>query len=237
MKRFLGATCVACFLLAPVPATASAATIEVGATTSPLIAPACPPGVSQTNCTIVLTQMTAIEASRDGVANPTTITKPGDLVAFSLGVSGLSKQSATVKSDIQYLNGAYGGPPEAQLTVLRPRGKRSLHSWAVAAQSPDFQLLPFLGQVVEFPLATGLPVVPGEVLALTVPTWAPVLSFNLTPTQFSYRQSRNANCIKPPGSGHAQVMIGNRAQYQCSYAGTRVEYSATEITTPVPGAI
>ena len=40
----------------------------------------------------------------------------------------------------------------------------------------------------------------------------------------------------PPGSGHAQALIGNLAQYQCAYAGTRVEYSATEITTPVGGA-
>jgi hypothetical protein len=180
--------------------------------------------------------MTALETSRDGVANPTTITKPGDIVAFSLGVSALSKVPATVKSDIQYLNGAYGGPPEAQLTVLRPRGKRSLHGWSVAAQSPDFPLLPFLGQVVQFPLATALPVVPGEALALTVPTWAPVLTFNLTPTQFSYRQSRKSKCPMPPGSGHAQALIGNLAQYQCAYAGTRVEYSATEITTPVGGA-
>jgi hypothetical protein len=106
----------------------------------------------------------------------------------------------------------------------------------VAAQSPDFQLLPFLGQVVEFPLATALPVVPGEVLALTVPTWAPVLTFNLTPTQFSYRQSRKAKCSSAPASGQAQALIGSRAQYQCAYAGTRVEYSATEITTPVGGA-
>jgi hypothetical protein len=236
MKRPLLASAVACVALALLPAGASAQMIEIGATTSPLIAPQCPPGVTPANCTIVLTQVTALETARDGVAYPTTITKAGEIVAFSLGVSGLSSKAATVKSDIQFLNGAYGGAAQAQLTVLRPRGRRSMHGWAVAAQSPALQLLPYLGQVVEFPLTTPLPVVPGEVLGLTVPTWAPVLTFNLAPSQFTYRQSRKAKCTSAPASAEAQVMVGQRAQYQCSYAGTRVEYSATEITTPVPGA-
>ena len=74
---------------------------------------------------------------------------------------------------------------------------------------------------------------PGEVVALTVPTWAPVLTFDLTATQFSYRQSRRAKCTAAPTSVQAQTAIGAGAHYGCSYAGTRVEYSATEITTPV----
>ena len=236
MKRFWMTSAAACLLLALAPGAASAAIVEVGATASPLISPVCPAGVSQVNCTIVLTQVTALEAARDGVAYPTTITKPGLVVGLSLGISALSSNAATVASDIKYLNGTYGGAPQAQLTVLRPVGRRSRHGWAVAAQSADFQLQPFLGQVVQFPLTTALPVVPGEVLALTVPTWAPVLSFNLSATQFSYRQSRRAKCIHPPSSVLSQSVVGQRTRYECAYAGTRVEYSATEITTPIPGA-
>jgi hypothetical protein len=234
MKRFWTAAAAACLLLATLPAGASARMIEIGATTSPLISPVCPANVTQANCTIVLTQVTALESARDGIAYPTKITKAGDIVAFSLGVSALSSKSATVRSDIQYLNGAYGGTAQAELTVLRPTGRRSRNGWMVAAESPSFQLQPYLGQVVQFPLAMPLPVVPGEVLALTVPTWAPVLTFNLTPNLFSYRQSRKVKCVAAPGIGQAQSIIGQRAQYGCSYAGTRVEYSATEITTPVP---
>jgi hypothetical protein len=232
MRRFWSVLAAACLLLGLVPVAASAQMIEIGATTSPLIAPVCPAGVSQTNCTIVLTEVSAVETARDGVVNPTTITKPGEIVAFSLGVSGLSANSATVRSDIRYLNGAFGGPAQAQLAVLRPVGRKALHGWRVAAQSQDFQLLPYLGQVVQFPLTTPLPVVPGEVLALTVPTWAPVLSFNLSQTQFSYRQSRTK--CKSPSTAQAQTLIGQHARYACSYAGTRVEYSATEITSPSP---
>jgi hypothetical protein len=234
MKRFWMACAAACLLLASAPAIASAALVQIGATTSPLVAPVCPATVTQANCTIVLTQVTALETVRDGVGYPTKITKSGDIVAFSLGVSALSTKAATVKSDIQFLDGTYGGTAQAQLTVLRQVGRRSRNAWMVAAQSPDFQLQPYLGQVVQFPLATPLPVVPGEVLALTVPTWAPVLTFNLPPAQFAYRQSRKVKCVSAPASAQAQALVGQRARYGCNYAGTRVEYVATEITTPTP---
>ena len=216
------------------PASASAAQVEVGATSTPLVAPVCPAGVSQAACTIVLTQVTALETIRDGVDYPTTVKKAGELVAFTVGLSALSTDKATVKQDIHFLDTTYGGTAQAQLTVLRPIGKRSLRQWQLAAQSPPFHLQPYFGQVVQFPLTTELPVVPGEVIALTVPTWAPVLSFQLTPTKFAYRQSRKANCTHPASSTQAQVTMGATAQYGCDYAGTRVEYTATEVTSPSP---
>ena len=95
-------------------------------------------------------------------------------------------------------------------------------------------------------LTSPLPVVPGEAVALTVPTWAPVLSIDLPKGQYAYSQSRKATskekCTNSPTSGQAQTAIGDRAHYQCVYAGvpnvtdsaTAVQYSATEITSPVP---
>ncbi len=212
---------------------ASAQTIELGSTASALIAPVCPAGVAPQNCTIVLTQVTAMAIARDGVAYPSTVKKAGILVAFTLGVSALSSNATTVKTDVTNLDAHYGGPAEAEVAVLRPIRMKT-NSWQVAAQSQPFDLEPVLGQVVQFPLGAPLPLVPGEVVALTVPTWAPVLSFALTPaTKFAYRQSRATGCTTTP-LGFAQAVIGNRAQYGCGYTGTRVEYSATEITSAVP---
>ena len=68
-------------------------------------------------------------------------------------------------------------------------------------------LQPYLGYVVQFPLATPIPVVPGEVVALTVPTWAPVLTYNLS-TKIAYRQSRTANCAHAGHYQNAQLTIG-----------------------------
>ena len=67
-----------------------------------------------------------------------------------------------------------------------------------------------------------------------MPTWAPVLSIQLPATKFAYRQSRVANCAAPPASSQAQA-VKKTAIYKCNYPGTRVEYSATEVTNPVVG--
>jgi hypothetical protein len=234
MKRSILAFAVAVLTAGGLPSGASAQAIELGQTSTGLVAPVCPKGVSQANCTIVLTQVTALETLRDGSAYPTTVKKAGEVVAFTLGLSALSTDKATVKQDISFLNSSYGGVTEAALTVLRPLGPRKSFQWGVAAESPVYHLQRYLGQVVEFPLAQPLPVVPGETIALSVPTWAPVLSFDLAPKSFAYRQSRKANCTHPASALQAQLTIGASATYKCDYPGTRVEYTATEITTPTP---
>jgi len=253
MKRVvsaIAATLVALFL---VPALAGAQEIQVGVTASPLISPTCPAGLPATECTIVLTQVTAYETLRDGIVNPTTITKSGVISSFTVGLAGTTTITA---KDIKYLNKTYGGPAEAQLTILRPTGTVNNPSYRVAAESPVYQLRGTLGQVAELPLIAPLPVVRGEVVALTVPTWAPVLSFDLNTAKFSYSQSRTkmkvsattgtttttttttgstktvSSCNTSAKLNLAQLTIGDLSNYSCDYPGTRVEYSALEITTP-----
>ncbi len=216
-----------------VPATASAAAVELGATTSPVIAPTCPKNVAPANCTIVLTRMTALETIRDGVAYPSTVKLSGKIVAFTVGLSALSSNKNTAKSDVHFLDKTYGGTTQVAITVLKRSGAASLRRWTVVSESPAFHVQPYLGQVVQFPLDTSLSVSPGEVVALTTPTWAPVLSIDLTAKKFAYRQSRTNNCNNPPASSQAQVRTGASTKYTCNYPGTRVEYSATEITNPV----
>jgi hypothetical protein len=178
--------------------------------------------------------MTAVETLRDGISYPGTVSRPGEVVSFTLGISAISTVKATLKQDITFLNGAYGGPPSAEITVLRPVGSAGHFRWSVAAQSQAVQLQHYLGQVVQFPLAQPLPVIPGEVVALTVPTWAPVLSFDLAAGKFAYRQSRRSSCTNVSAAQQGALTIGQQAVYGCSYTGTRVEYSATEIVSPSP---
>jgi hypothetical protein len=215
-----------------VPASASAQIVELGVPKTALVAPACPKGVTSANCTIILTQVTALETTTDAAANPTAITQPGYIVAFTVGLSSLSSNRTTRKTDLHYLDGAYGGTTRVAVTVLQPSGASKLHKWTVAAEGPVVHVQPYLGEVVQFPLATALPVKAGDVVALTTPTWAPVLSIDLSTAQFGYRQSRSSGCATPPAVTQAQLAIGASATYSCSYPGTRVEYSATEVTTP-----
>lgn len=223
-----------------IPSAASAQIVELGKTSSPIVAPSCPSGVSPAQCYIILTRTTAVQTVADGVLNPTRVKKPGWIVAFTVGLSRLSTSAKTETSYLHTLNKAYGGPPQLALTVLKPGPK---NRYTVAASSGVYHVTPFLGQVLQEPMSlpptfsalTALPVKPGEVVGLTVPTWAPVLSYNLTPSKFVYRQSRMANCKNAAGSETAQSTPGSTTRYLCNYTGTRVEYTATEITNaPYP---
>jgi hypothetical protein len=241
MKRFSLAT--AAFLTAVAgltPAAASAQIVELGQTTTPISAPSCPASLPAAQCLIILTRTTAVQSVSDSVVYPTTVKRAGWIVAFTVG---LSRLSSTPKTEIGFLHSLdlqYGGTPQLSLTVLKPGAK---NKFTVAAQSGTYHLIPFLGQVLQEPLSlpptfttfTALPVKPGDVIGLTVPTWAPVLSYNLSATKFSYRQSRMANCKKPAAGQTAQTTIGASVRYLCDYTGTRVEYSATEVVNqPYP---
>jgi hypothetical protein len=236
MKRFplvLGALLVAA-AAAVAPGVASAKIVELGQTSSPLAAPSCPTGVSLSQCFIVLTQTTAVQTTSDGVSNPTRVTQPGWIVAFTVGLSNLSSDAQTEHNVLHTLDQAYGGTPQVILTVLKPGPK---NSYTVVSQSGTLHVIPFLGQVLQQPLSlpptfttmTPLAVKPGYVIGLTVPTWAPVLSYNLSAPKFTYRQSRRANCKNAAAGETAQIKVGQSQQYLCSYTGTRVQYSATEI--------
>lgn len=234
MKRSLLALAGAVALCAALPSWAGATTVELGVSTTPLVAPSCPKGVSPSQCTIILTRATALETIRDNVAYPSTVKQSGRLAAFTVGLSALSSNATTAQKDIKFLDTTYGGDAQVQLTVLKLVGKKSLRNWQVIESSPLVDVQPYLGQVVQFPLTTTLPVTRGETIALTTPTWAPVLSIDLSTSHFAYRQSRGRNCNNPPSTSQAQTQVGQSTRYLCDYPGTRVEYSATEITNPVP---
>jgi hypothetical protein len=204
--------------------------VVLGGTSTPVRAPVCPTGVAPQNCTIVMTRSTALETITNRAGFPTSVKQSGEIVAFSVGVAQLSTNAATAKSFVSTLNSKYGAPPEAELTVLKSSGKSR---WTVVAESPLENLQPYLGYVVQFPLKSPIPVTAGEALALTVPTWAPILSYNLASSYYAYRQSRSLNCSKPGAQQNAQVTVGQSTKYLCNYAGTRAEYAGVEVTTPV----
>jgi hypothetical protein len=249
MKRAVSVLAATALAAVAVPAAASAAEIQVGVTTSPLISPTCPANAQGSACTIVLDQVTAYETLRDGVANPDRIKKSGVISSFTLGLAGTNLITSAIYANLVK---SYGGPPEAQLTALLPTGTPANPSFRVAAQTVVIKLRPELGKVAEFPLATPLPVVRGEVLALTVPTWAPVLSIEQVKSKFSYAQSRSkqtvtvkvktstgatvnhreSSCNTSGTANFAQIVVGEFSGYGCNYPGNRIEYSALEITTP-----
>ncbi len=236
MKRSsLLSTATVVLTMALIPGASAAAVVELGATHTAVTAPLCPANLPPAQCTIILTRATAMETIRDGIVYPTTVTRPGRIVAFTVGLSELSSSRSKRKTFIHSLDLRYAGTTQIALTVLRASGPKRKRIWKVVATSPLFHVEPYLGFVVQIPLETTLPVARGDVIALSTPTWAPVLSIQQSTKKFAYRQSRAANCANPPATPQAQLTINQTAKYGCNYPGTRPEYSATEVTTtPFP---
>jgi len=243
MRRSLLIAAAACLLLAlaaatswavttspPAPGSPLGATVQLGGTAVPVHSPVCPAGVAAKNCTFVMTRVTALQTITNGASYPTAVKQLGQIVAFTVGLGQLSTNANTTKAYINQLSAQFGGASAAQLTVLQPQKN---NRFTVVAQSPLEQLQPYLGYVVQFPLANPIPVRPGQLLALSVPTWAPILSYNLAAKYYSYRQSRMFNCKSVGNQQNAVLTVGQTKAYTCAYPGTRAEYSATELTTPV----
>jgi hypothetical protein len=238
MRRIpLAIAAASTLVAAALPAAASATEVQIGQTATALAAPTCPAGTSAANCDILLTEMTALPTLSDGTVNPTLVKSDGVITSMTIGIS------SAANSYVPSLNKEYGGAPEAELTILRPVGGVGRFRWQVVAESAPQSLASYQGAVVQFPLSEALPVVPDEVVALTTPTWAPVLSIDLSKTSFAYRQPVSAT---PETTGAApscwqhalstQLTFGNASTYSCSYAGNRIQFSASEVTTPSPTA-
>ncbi len=223
MNRSLLAIAGAIGLGAALPASAGATTVELGVSTTPLTAPTCPKGVAPAQCFIILTRATALETIRDNVAYPSTVKQAGRLVAFTVGLSALSSNPTTVQTTSSSSTRPTAATPRSRSPSSSASARRPSGRGRWSTQSPLVDVQPYLGQVVQFPLTTSLPVVRGETIALTTPTWAPVLSIDLSTDHFAYRQSRSRNC------GHA-------AGHEPGAGDGRPEQPRTSVTTRARGS-
>jgi hypothetical protein len=99
------------------------------------------------------------------------------------------------------------------------------------AQSEVFKLTPYLGTTVQLPLTQTLPIKAGQVIALTVPTWAPALAVGFDRTT-AWRASRGKGTCDDTLRQTAQQKIRVSTQYRCLYTTAQLTFSATLISTP-----
>jgi hypothetical protein len=139
----------------------------------------------------------------------------------------LGKPNAT---QIKFFDTNEGGASQAAIAVLRPQKKPNL-SYRLVAQSPLVTLEPYFGMTAQFPLATTIAAKKGDVIALTVPSWAPALSLGFG-NDTSWRASRPKKQCTSTGAQTAHTQVGLPVQYYCLYRTARLTYSATLISTP-----
>ena len=184
--------------------------------------PSCPGNPCQ-----VFSRTTAFQVQGGRVRNPYLVPRRGAIVAFTVALSKPSSRQTT------YFNTNLGGPATARLTVLRPFARRGNNfRFVVRSQSELVNLQPYFGQTAQFALSKSIGAFKNDLVALTVPTWAPVLALGLD-TGTTWRSSRPKPCTDNEAfQQFAQQRVNALAQYPCEYKTARMTYSATLISTP-----
>jgi hypothetical protein len=200
------------------PAGAQAAIIEVGDTPTKN-APSCPASPCQ-----AVSRTTAYQVKVGADRKSFLVPAAGRIVAWSITLGNPGARQR------EFFEDALGGASRAGIATLRP-GKRLMHR--VTGQGPQQVLTPYFGSTVQFPLAASLPVRKGDIVALSVSTWAPALALGLG-NDSSWRASRPGNKCGDTMTQTAQLRLGTTTQYRCLYQTARVTYSATFVPTPVP---
>ncbi|MEA2314079.1 MAG: hypothetical protein QOI03_771 [Solirubrobacteraceae bacterium] len=210
---------VAIALLAPAVAPATLTEVGVLPATTPATVPSCP----ATPC-LAVSRTTGFQVKVGKVSNPLGVPKSGTIVAWTIM---LGKPSAT---QIKFFNANEGGPAEAGIAVLRAVPKPNL-TYKLVAQSPPVKLQAYFGKTAQFPLETTIPVKKGDVVALTVPSWAPTLALGFA-GDTSWRASRPRKGCTSTSVQTTHTTIGAPVQYFCLYQTARLTYSATLVSTP-----
>jgi hypothetical protein len=209
-------------VLAASPAVAGAVSVSEIGTVSDGRAPRCPESCS------VITRTTAMPTSTNGDRNVYAAPGNGTIVAWSLtlGAPSADDRKALEKQL---------GRSRAQLTVIR-RGK-SVAGTAIGA-SPLKYLDPYFGGEVTFALPQTIAVRKGDLIGLTVSSWAPNLVQGYD-SKTSWRASRPAGRCggttderKADYYVNTTLGVGKVGSFNCLYKSERLAFSATFIPTP-----
>lgn len=159
---------------------------------------------------------------------------PGKIVAWSADVSKPSKDQINFFGSF-YEHEKLGTDPFARLAVLRRKEKKG-GRFKLVKQSPKVELTDHLGSRPIFTLNRPLAAAKGDVIGITVPTWAPVFAVGL-----SERNSWVASRSKQKCSGVDNIKAGRPHQelkslrrYGCTYTTARLAYWAYYVAKEEP---
>ena len=219
-SRAAFALCTAAVALIALAAVALAAEVEkttvtLGATsTTP--DPSCPNLPCQ-----AVGSITGFQVSTDQNQSPFLVKTDGTIKSWTLTLA------QPTNSQRSFFNGFFGTPPEARLAILRRIPGTNPPRYNLRRQGAVKVLTPYLGQTVKF--GASLKVEKGDIIGVTVPTWAPMFSQELAANNV-WRASRepgactNSTDIR---QGQPQEAPGKRATYGCKYTTARLLYTAT----------
>jgi hypothetical protein len=196
--------------------------------------PSCP-----TTCQAI-GRTTGFQTSITGARNPFVATSRGRIVAWSIKTglpSTKPNPNNSNQSDFDFFTKTFGGPPKARISVLKPimkEIKRGHQIYKLKSQSPVEDLSAYLGQTTTFTLDAPLRVKPNNIVALTVPTWAPAFAINQAANTKWQASRKRGKCNDTADilAGTPQDAVGSQRAYACTYNTARLLYSATVVADP-----
>lgn len=242
--RALAAAVLGCLLAALVAAawpgaadSAPARVVVLGHTDS-TPPPSCP-GRIVNNVEVVPCRVeghvTGFQAIAGGVPRPYVAPFDGKLVAWSITLSRPSRKDTAKRTDeVGFFNEFLGKPSKARIGVLRRVGRSKPPRFKLVRQSPVQILNRYFGGTVVFALDHPLAVLKGQVVALTIPTWAPMFAFNVSDDNTWRGSRRPGQCSSRQDiqEGNPQQGVGKNKVYGCYYSNARLLYTATLVKKP-----
>jgi hypothetical protein len=196
--------------------------------------PACP------NTCQAVGKTTGFQTGIAGAQNPFVVPFRGRVVAWSIKTGAPSTKpnpNNNNQSDLEFFNKTFGGEPKARIAILKPimkQIKAGKPIYKLKSESPVETLTDFLGQTTTFTLDTPLRVKPNNIVALSVPTWAPAFAINQS-ANTKWQASRKKNACNDTNdilAGTPQDGVGTLRSYGCVYKTARLLYSATVVADP-----
>src|SRR6201990_3029164 len=190
----------------PVPRAQTAATPD----------PSCPDQPCQ-----AVGSVTGFQVSNGQAQNPFLVQTAGTIKAWTLTLA------QPTNSQRSFFNGFFGTPPEARLAILRRIPGTNPPRYNLRRQGAVKVLTPYLGQTVKF--GSSLKAERGDIIGITVPTWAPVFSQGLAAKNVWRARRETGACTNSTDirQGQPQEVPGKRSTYGCKYTTARLLYTAT----------
>ncbi|MEZ5078980.1 MAG: hypothetical protein R2725_16250 [Solirubrobacterales bacterium] len=220
--RLAATLAAACSLAVLIPLTAGSSAAKVAKTTvilgqtSQVPDPSCPENPCQ-----AIGSVTGFQVSNGQTKLPFRVPHDGTIKAWTLTLAQPTNKERA------FFNGFFGTPPEARLAILRRVPGTNPPRYNLRRQGSIKVLSPYLGQTVRF--GANLKVAKGDIVGLSVPTWAPAFAQDLSAKNV-WRASRepgkctNATDLR---QGEPQERVNKRRTYGCRYRTARLLYTAT----------
>jgi hypothetical protein len=198
-------------------ATASKTTVVLGSTaTSP--DPSCPGLPCQ-----AVGSVTGFQVSNNQTRLPFRVSKRGRVKSWTLTLA------QPTNSQRSFFNGFFGTPPQARLSILRRIAGTNPPRYNLRRQGSVHVLSPYLGQTVRF--GANLRVQTGDIIGITVPTWAPAFAQGLNGRNVWRASRERGRCTNSTDvrQGKPQQRVNRRATYGCKYSTARLLYTVTVV--------